>query len=214
MTGAPTGASTAAVARRQYEDQDGLRPTAGVLRHRRAWRQLRQERRDEIADDHRDDETFRSISPSWPREKTPVAGFYNATASGAGFTSLTFTLKGDGNTLVSKTFTTVAAADAFFTNNAAGPGIAGDRRSQRQHPHARGQLQVDHRCGEHRVLRPDHLSATRHRKAPREQRPARRAFRRRHGVVWPRVGVQTAAPAFGQLPNAPMLAAAVRPAPV
>ena len=47
-----------------------------------------------------------------------VGGFYNATVQGAGFTSLTFTLTGDGHTLVNQTFTTVAAAQAFFTNNA------------------------------------------------------------------------------------------------
>ncbi len=47
-----------------------------------------------------------------------VAGFYNATVLDAGFTSLTFTLTGDGTTLVNQTFTTVAAAQAFFTDNA------------------------------------------------------------------------------------------------
>ena len=49
---------------------------------------------------------------------TLVAGFYNATALGTGFASLTFTLTGDGATLISQTFTTLAAANAFFTDHA------------------------------------------------------------------------------------------------
>ena len=44
-------------------------------------------------------------------------GFYSPTELGSGFTSLTFTLTADGSTVVSQTFTTVAAADAFFTDN-------------------------------------------------------------------------------------------------
>ncbi len=47
-----------------------------------------------------------------------VAGFYNATELGAGFTSLTFTLTGDGTSLVNKTFTTLASAQAFFSDTA------------------------------------------------------------------------------------------------
>ena len=47
-----------------------------------------------------------------------VVGFYNATALGSGFIGLTFTLSGDGQTLISKTFTTLAKAEAFFTDHA------------------------------------------------------------------------------------------------
>lgn len=45
-------------------------------------------------------------------------GFFDPTVVGSGFTSLTFTLTGDGHTLISQTFTTVAAADAFFADRA------------------------------------------------------------------------------------------------
>ena len=44
-----------------------------------------------------------------------VAGFYNATALGTGFTSLTFTLTGDGQTLINKTFTTLSAKRRLFS---------------------------------------------------------------------------------------------------
>ena len=37
---------------------------------------------------------------------------------GAGFTGLTFTLTGDGTSLINQTFATVASAQAFFTNSA------------------------------------------------------------------------------------------------
>ncbi len=47
-----------------------------------------------------------------------VAGFYDSLVVGYGFASLTFTLKGDGATLISQTFTTAAAAQAFFTDEA------------------------------------------------------------------------------------------------
>ncbi|MHB8528643.1 MAG: hypothetical protein ACYC8V_03915, partial [Caulobacteraceae bacterium] len=47
-----------------------------------------------------------------------VAGFYNATAVGPGFVTLTFDLSADGNSVVHKTFTTVAAAQTFFTDHA------------------------------------------------------------------------------------------------
>ena len=47
-----------------------------------------------------------------------LLGLYNPTVVGSGFTSLTFTLTGDGQTLVNQTFTTVAAAEAFFADDA------------------------------------------------------------------------------------------------
>ncbi len=47
-----------------------------------------------------------------------VVGFYNPVATGPAFSSLVFTLTGDGQTLVAQTFTTVAAAEAFFTDDA------------------------------------------------------------------------------------------------
>jgi hypothetical protein len=45
-------------------------------------------------------------------------GLFNGTSSGPGFSGLTLTVVGDGNTLVNQTFNTAAAAVAFFTNNA------------------------------------------------------------------------------------------------
>ena len=50
-----------------------------------------------------------------------IVGFFNPVATGAPFTSLTFTLVADGDTaspLISETFTSVAAADAFFADGA------------------------------------------------------------------------------------------------
>ncbi len=49
-----------------------------------------------------------------------VAGFFNATALGSGFTGLTFTLTAGGiaTPLVSETFTSVTQAEAFFNDNA------------------------------------------------------------------------------------------------
>ncbi len=46
-----------------------------------------------------------------------LIGLFDATTLGAGFDSLTFTLVGDGQTLVSQTFTSLAAAETFFTDN-------------------------------------------------------------------------------------------------
>ncbi len=47
-----------------------------------------------------------------------MVGFYNPTTVGSGFESLTFTLTGNGQTLVSKTFTSLARAEQFFTDHA------------------------------------------------------------------------------------------------
>ena len=47
-----------------------------------------------------------------------VVGFYNATGLGTGFSSLTFTLTGDGAQLFTETFTTLSSAEIFFTDNA------------------------------------------------------------------------------------------------
>ena len=47
-----------------------------------------------------------------------MVGFFDPTAVGAGFTSLTFTLTGDGQTLINQTFTTLAQAKTFFTDDA------------------------------------------------------------------------------------------------
>ena len=43
-------------------------------------------------------------------------GFFDPITVGAGFTSLTFTLTADGSTVVSQTFTSLAAANAFFND--------------------------------------------------------------------------------------------------
>ncbi len=47
-----------------------------------------------------------------------VAGFYGATGLGTGFSSLTFTLTGDGAQLFTETFTTLVSAENFFSDNA------------------------------------------------------------------------------------------------
>ena len=53
-------------------------------------------------------------------EQDLVVGFYNGTALGAGFTSMTLTITADGSAtpLFTQTFTTLASAETFFTNNA------------------------------------------------------------------------------------------------
>jgi hypothetical protein len=45
-------------------------------------------------------------------------GLFDGTALGSGFTNLALTVTGDGTTVLSKSFTTVAAATSYFTNNA------------------------------------------------------------------------------------------------
>ena len=45
-------------------------------------------------------------------------GLFSGAALGTGFQSLTFTVIGDGATLLTKTFTSAAAAKTFFTNDA------------------------------------------------------------------------------------------------
>jgi hypothetical protein len=45
-------------------------------------------------------------------------GLFSGASFGTGFQSLTFTVVGDGATLLTKTFTSAAAAKAFFTNDA------------------------------------------------------------------------------------------------
>ena len=49
-----------------------------------------------------------------------MVGFYNGTALGAGFTSMTLTITADGGAtpLFTQTFTTLASAETFFTDNA------------------------------------------------------------------------------------------------
>ena len=55
-----------------------------------------------------------------------IVGFFNPVSVGASFTSLVFTLQiAGGATLISKTFTTVAAANAFFADNAIDLGAIG-----------------------------------------------------------------------------------------
>ncbi len=53
-------------------------------------------------------------------EQDLVVGFYGAAGAGTGFSSLKFTLTADGSAtpLLTKTFSTLATAEAFFTNNA------------------------------------------------------------------------------------------------
>ncbi len=53
-------------------------------------------------------------------EQDLVVGFYNGTALGAGFTSMTLTITADGGAkpLFTQTFTTLASAETFFTDNA------------------------------------------------------------------------------------------------
>jgi hypothetical protein len=53
-------------------------------------------------------------------EQDLVVGFYGAAGAGTGFSSLTFTLTADGGgtPLLTRTFTTLVSAEAFFTNNA------------------------------------------------------------------------------------------------
>jgi hypothetical protein len=45
-------------------------------------------------------------------------GLFSGTSSGAGWSSLHFTVVGDGNTLVDQTFATAALAVTYFTNHA------------------------------------------------------------------------------------------------
>ena len=45
-------------------------------------------------------------------------GLFKGASLGTGFQSLTFTVSGDGATLLTKTFTSAASAKAFFTNDA------------------------------------------------------------------------------------------------
>ena len=47
-----------------------------------------------------------------------ILGLFDPTIEGTGFSSLTFTLTADGSIVENQTFTTVAAAEAFFTNDA------------------------------------------------------------------------------------------------
>ncbi len=47
-----------------------------------------------------------------------MVGFYHPTATGAGFTSLTFDIYADGVDVLHEVFSTVAAATSFFTNHA------------------------------------------------------------------------------------------------
>ncbi|HEV2364755.1 MAG TPA: hypothetical protein VGS12_11230, partial [Caulobacteraceae bacterium] len=47
-----------------------------------------------------------------------VIGFHDPITVGSGFSSLTFTLVGDGQTLISQTFTTLAAAQTYFSDHA------------------------------------------------------------------------------------------------
>ena len=125
-----------------------------------------------------------------------IVGFFNPVSVGASFTSLVFTLQiAGGATLISKTFTTVAAANAFFADNAIDLGAIGSGSAHRQlelarpggvhHPgHQRpgpGLLLPDDRrrparlrppCG-YRPLRPDHVDGGR----LAHQRPDRRAQR-------------------------------------
>ncbi len=46
-----------------------------------------------------------------------LIGFFDPTAVGAGFEALTFTLVGDGQTLIDRSFTSLAAAESFFADN-------------------------------------------------------------------------------------------------
>ena len=51
-----------------------------------------------------------------------VVGFYNPTFTGIGFKSLTMTIVMNNVTLTTQTFTSLAAANAYFNNNAVGLG--------------------------------------------------------------------------------------------
>ena len=86
-----------------------------------------------------------------------VAGFYNPLVVGSEFTSLTFTLKGDGAALISQTFTTAAAVQAFFADDIADrSGLARQRTVERRHPHPAGDLLDHHEFVGLRLLRPVH----------------------------------------------------------
>ena len=50
--------------------------------------------------------------------KDLILGLYNGTATGAGFTSMTFDVKANGTDILNKTFTSVSAATTYFTNDA------------------------------------------------------------------------------------------------
>ncbi len=113
-SGAPDAASTGGP-HGQSHHRRRLWGLANLFGHRRARRRLRQERRDGLADHHRDGEpdggshpARRAPGPWWPVSMAPRL-------LGAGFTSLVFTLTGDGAVLLTKTFATAAAAQNFFS---------------------------------------------------------------------------------------------------